>query len=363
MLSFKKFLIEAPSWEDHLRQIGHVVRNPDLFGVEFVDTDYLEPETKTTGSFYPNTFKIKIATRGDEKTSPLFKDSTFLNSGVFRGEVYPSVDDNLAHEGAHLIQKVRQNQKHGPFLGLKGRAGPYERRQAEIDARSAARGSRIVSTYNQRFADIMDRFPVMGKTPESIDIIKNQLRGFNFREARDAERINAAENRLGKVPYRRAKQTDKQTMAAIYAAEKGLPQNITDPEVMKAFIERHKVKTPEATTPTRQATPSPEATTSTRQATPSGARRAMSTRSAVGAMAAASGVGAMGTAFNQATDVSGILTPPPPRERMQGEKSWGTDTGLAFDYIDGELVASPEGFKAVRQREKEGRSFPGPYAR
>lgn len=356
MLSFKQFLIEAPSWEGHLEQIGHVVRNPDLFGVEFVDTDYLDPELKTTGTFNPNTFKIKIATRGNENTSPRFRDSTFLNSGVFRGEVEPSVDDNLAHEGAHLIQKTRQMQKHGPFLGLKGTRGPYQRRQTEIDARSAARGSRIVSTYNQRFADLMDRFPNLS-TPEGIEAVKTQLRGLDFRSARAAESVGAAEKRLGKVPYRRAKQTDKQTMAAIYAAEKGLPRNLTDPEVRKAFIERFKVKTPEATTPTREATP-------TRQATPSGARRAMSTRPTMAAVAAASGAGGMATGMNVATDVSGILTPPAPRDRMQGEKSWGTDTSLAFDLgDDGELVASPEGFKAVRQREKEGRSFPGPYAR
>lgn len=356
MLSFKQFLIEAPSWEDHLRQIGHVVRNPDLFGVEMVDTDYLDPELKTTGTFNPNTFRIKIATRGNENTSPLFKDSTFLNSSVLRGEVEPSVDDNLAHEGAHLVQKTSQMQKHGPFLGLKGTGGPYHRRQAEIDARSAARGSRIVSTYNQRFAELMDRFPQLN-TPVGIEAVKTQLRSLDFRSARAAESIGAAEKRLGKVPYRRAKQTDKQTMAAIYAAEQGLPKNLTDPKVMKDFVERHKVKTPEAATTTREATP-------TRQATPSGARRAMSTSPTVSAIAAASGVGALGIGMNAATDVSGMFTPPPPRQRMEGEKSWGTDTGLAFDLgDDGELVASPEGFKAVRQREKEGRSFPGPYAR
>ena len=102
----------------------------------------------------------------------------------------------------------------------------------------------------------------------------------------------------------------------------------------------------------------------TKQATPSGARRAMSTRPTMAAIAAASGAGGMATGINVATDVSGILTPPTPRDRMQGEKSWGTDTGVGFDLgDDGELVASPEGFKAVKQREKEGRSFPGPYAR
>jgi hypothetical protein len=169
----------------------------------------------------------------------------------------------------------------------------------------------------------------------------------DFASARKAERISG-----GPTTFRRANQTDKQTMAALYAAEQGLPQNLTDPEVRRRFIDQHRVKPPEVATPTKQATPS--------------VPRRVSTQSAMspilGAVAAASGAGAMGTAFNLATDVSGLLTLPPPKDRMEGEKAWNTDTGLAFDWIDGELVASPEGFKAVRQREKEGRSWPGPYA-
>ena len=64
---------------------------------------------------------------------------------------------------------------------------------------------------------------------------------------------------------------------------------------------------------------------------------------------------------DQALLVGGIFhTPSDPMTRFNAEKVWGTDMGLAYDVEPGsrEVYANPEGFKAVRQREKEGKSIP-----
>lgn len=64
---------------------------------------------------------------------------------------------------------------------------------------------------------------------------------------------------------------------------------------------------------------------------------------------------------DQALLVGGIFhTPSDPMRRFNAEKTWNTDLGLAYDVEPGsrEVYANPEGFKAVRQREKEGRSLP-----
>jgi hypothetical protein len=46
-----------------------------------------------------------------------------------------------------------------------------------------------------------------------------------------------------------------------------------------------------------------------------------------------------------------------PRPSMEAEEAWDTDVAMAFDMTpEGELVADPEGFKAVHKRTKEGRN-------
>jgi len=77
------------------------------------------------------------------------------------------------------------------------------------------------------------------------------------------------------------------------------------------------------------------------------------------------GAGAMvGSALTQGVQAAsnamgGLLTMPPARTRMEREKDLQSDVGLAFDIDpDNELMASPEGFKAVAARQKEGRGFP-----
>ena len=61
---------------------------------------------------------------------------------------------------------------------------------------------------------------------------------------------------------------------------------------------------------------------------------------------------------DMAINMMGILTPPSSKDRMQIEKDVNTDVGLGFDLEGGELVASPEGFEAVRRRQKQGVKFP-----
>jgi hypothetical protein len=60
------------------------------------------------------------------------------------------------------------------------------------------------------------------------------------------------------------------------------------------------------------------------------------------------------------TDVLGAYgAPPTPKDRMQIEKSFNSDTGLGFDLSpEGELEANPAGFKAVRKRQSKGINFP-----
>lgn len=46
-----------------------------------------------------------------------------------------------------------------------------------------------------------------------------------------------------------------------------------------------------------------------------------------------------------------------PRAAMAAEKAWNTDVGLAYDLSpDKELMGDPAGFKAVQDRNKQGRS-------
>ena len=49
--------------------------------------------------------------------------------------------------------------------------------------------------------------------------------------------------------------------------------------------------------------------------------------------------------------------------RIPGEKAWGSDVGLGFDYNpdSGEVEANPAGFKAVRDRHATGAKFPTAY--
>lgn len=57
--------------------------------------------------------------------------------------------------------------------------------------------------------------------------------------------------------------------------------------------------------------------------------------------------------------MANLLYPKNTPERMEAEKNMNTDIGLAFDLSpEGELIASPEGFKAVAQRTKEKRNIP-----
>jgi len=87
----------------------------------------------------------------------------------------------------------------------------------------------------------------------------------------------------------------------------------------------------------------------------------------IGAAGIATAGAIAGSALTQgaqaASDVvGGLLTPPAPRERMEGEKAYETDVGIAFDLSpEGELIASPEGFETVRRRIKSGTSYPTAY--
>lgn len=84
---------------------------------------------------------------------------------------------------------------------------------------------------------------------------------------------------------------------------------------------------------------------------------------AIGAAGLATAAGVAGGALSQGVEaatnvVGGLLTPPAPKDRMFGEKTFNSDVGLAFDLTpDGELEASPAGMKAVRDRQAKGVSF------
>ena len=75
----------------------------------------------------------------------------------------------------------------------------------------------------------------------------------------------------------------------------------------------------------------------------------------------------LGSALTQGvqagTNVIGMAgLPPAPKERMEIEKNFGSDIGIGFDLSpEGELVGSPEGFKAVSQRKKQGINFPSMF--
>ena len=75
----------------------------------------------------------------------------------------------------------------------------------------------------------------------------------------------------------------------------------------------------------------------------------------------------LGSALTQGvqagTNVIGMAgLPPAPKERMEIEKNFGSDIGIGFDLSpEGELMGSPEGFKAVSQRKKQGINFPSMF--
>lgn len=72
--------------------------------------------------------------------------------------------------------------------------------------------------------------------------------------------------------------------------------------------------------------------------------------------------GILGAGADAGASVAGVYSTPEPHTRMQGEKMYGTDIGLAFNVDDqGELMADPAGMEAARRRRKEGRSFPTWY--
>lgn len=81
------------------------------------------------------------------------------------------------------------------------------------------------------------------------------------------------------------------------------------------------------------------------------------------ATASAVASGALTQGVQAASDVmAGLLTPPAPKDRMQVEKTFNSDIGLAFDLSpDGELVANQAGMKAVRDRQSKGVNFPTVY--
>jgi len=81
-----------------------------------------------------------------------------------------------------------------------------------------------------------------------------------------------------------------------------------------------------------------------------------------GALGAAAIGAAMGAATEAGASVAGVYSTPDPKTRMQGEKTYNTDIGLAFDTDDqGELMADPAGMKAARERKARGQSFPTWY--
>ena len=96
-------------------------------------------------------------------------------------------------------------------------------------------------------------------------------------------------------------------------------------------------------------------------------RRASFPLASVGAAGAAAAGTLLGSALTQGAqagmNVIGLAgMPPGPKERMQVEKTFNSDVGLGFDLSpEGELIGSPEGFKAVAQRRKQGTNFPSMF--
>lgn len=73
--------------------------------------------------------------------------------------------------------------------------------------------------------------------------------------------------------------------------------------------------------------------------------------------------GAMAAGAEAGASVAGVYSTPEPKTRMQGEKTYNTDVGLAFNFNpdSGDVEADPAGMKAVRERQKRGQSFPTMY--
>jgi hypothetical protein len=60
--------------------------------------------------------------------------------------------------------------------------------------------------------------------------------------------------------------------------------------------------------------------------------------------------------------VASMISTPKPKDRMQGEKTFNSDVGVAFDLTpDGELEGNQAGFKAVADRKKKGFGFSTVY--
>ena len=106
---------------------------------------------------------------------------------------------------------------------MKGLEGPYLSRQGERDARATERSGRIMdpNDYNRKLAKILSQNPTM-----SVEDAMKSLRTHYRLETEIGEQ--------GIGTPRQVRRRDAQTMAALQAAEKNVP-NLPNPEARRAF--------------------------------------------------------------------------------------------------------------------------------
>jgi len=262
-----------------MREIARRTRNPEAFGVEFVDvlpdtegagknwTGLLKPSSPL-GLYYPDTGKIKVARNSRAGLKIPFTNKTLFTFNIPR--TYEEMLDTMRHEFGHQVSHQRQlsdmakkapklsdvdpmETKHtdasffsdaegrlvdrngnpvGPgtdtYVPAKGVEGEYWGQQGERDARSTERSGRIMdpSDYNTKLAKILSKYPKM-----SVDDAMKWLRT-NYRLE-----TSWKEQGIKSTP-RQISRRDKQTMAALQAAEKNMP-DLSSPEARRAFERAH----------------------------------------------------------------------------------------------------------------------------
>ena len=396
MLRFKQFLLEAPSIENQLSAIKSYenrLRQQSklgLYGIFSPITQSVTPGiwSDLTVSSKDNTFSspISVISGGNSDYRglyyPNYKTTQMLNVKDPTKDLLSNTD-TLRHETAHAYQDLAQiaqnkksqddprllrtspninpgNIKNAPVIGKPQTISTnsleypeYSYQDIEVNARAVANARKSQDWYEKalekgmRYVDQNDE--------KAVQDLKNKLRASAMMIGMEDEtKYTELNTKWGKFTDRILKGADIPSQAETkVTGVANKAERTTQEKIARGLAQvENEFEMPSQAIGGIKTNTNQNNVSTTPRSTNTVNRQGMPSSSSV------SGSPNINLATDMAVNMMGLLTPPSAKDRMQIEKDLNTDVGLGFDLEGGELVASPEGFEAVRRRQNQGVKFP-----
>jgi hypothetical protein len=397
MLRFKQFLLEAPSIENQLSAIKSYenrIRQQNklgLYGVHNPVTNSMSPGlwSDFTVSSKDNTVSspISVISGGNNPEyagfyAPGSKTAQLFNIKNPTKDLEPE-STVFRHEMAHAYQDLAQiaqnkkpqyypiilstspninpgNIKNAPAIGKPRQSNTntleypeYSYQDIEVNARAVANARKSQDWYEKalekgmRYVDQNDE--------KAVQDLKNKLRSAAMTLGiKDEIKTTDLNTKWGRYTdsVLKATGTPSQSETQVAGAAKKA-ERTTQEKIARGLAQvENEFEMPSQAIGGIKTNTNQNNVSTTPRSTNTVNRQGMPSSSSV------SGSPNINLATDMAVNMMGLLTPPSAKDRMQIEKDLNTDVGLGFDLEGGELVASPEGFEAVRRRQNQGVKFP-----